>query len=499
MTPNFSVWAATLPAQVVTVREGIRKTVVLHRLSAERRSAAGGAAENIAVDVDSSQAGSDLRTGDSRRVVRRQAKLARRVRSKIDEAATAESCTRLVHESVGDDVGPVDREARVRAAVRGAEPGRNRHLAVTVVLAANRKAAREVVLRTQLAINANVTLVVVRRARPATHVVVRQVAGGNVRQRIDLRMREEVLRHRIDHANGLSQRRSISSSHGGCGNAVELRAAAVLPRALVVEEEEETIMNHRPAKRSAEDAAVQRRHRANRCRVGRVLVRPAIRVHVLVFKKPERVAVEAVRSRLRDHHDLAAICITVLCRCVAADDADLADGIHIRAVVDVIVDRVINVDTVQRVVVRLLTISVDKEAAVVGRTPNIVCIHRRSRNSARRKSRERGEITGLQWEFGGLRRCDRSACARIFRVQDGSRGGHDHILIERADLQPRIHLRFLAYFEAERTNRGRAEAHGFNGQLVMADLQKTQNINAIRIGRRGSLNTSINIRCGDFG
>ncbi len=156
----------------------------------------------------------------------------------------------------------------------------------------------------------------------------------------------------------------------------------MLARSLIVHEEEETIMDDGTAKGAAEDAAVERGHRSNGRLVCRVLVRPAVGVQVVVFEEPEGVAVEAVGSALSDHDDLAAVGVAVLGGGISADDAEFADGVYVGTVVDVVVDSVVDIDTIEGVVVGLLTVAVDEEAAVVGGTPDVVRVSRRGRESA---------------------------------------------------------------------------------------------------------------------
>src|SRR5260370_30746357 len=97
-------------------------------------------------------------------------------------------------------------------------------------------------------------------------------------------------------------------------------------------------------------------------------------------------------------------------------------------------------------------VAVHEEAAVVGGTSDVVRVGRRGRDSAGYEGGERGKITRLQRELGGLLCSDRGACARILRVEDGSGGGDDDVFSHRADLELGIHLGFLANFEVEWTD-----------------------------------------------
>src|SRR5260370_13827304 len=182
-------------------------------------------------------------------------------------------------------------------------------------------------------------------------------------------------------------------------------------------------MDDGTAKGAAEDAAVERGHRSDSRLVSGVLIRPTIGVQVVVFEEPEGIAVEAVGSALGDHDDLAAVGVAVLVGGIAADDPEFADGVYVGTVVDVIVDGVVDVDTIEGVVVGLLAVAVDEEAAVIGGTSDVVRVRRRGRDSAGYEGGERGKVTRLQGELGGLLCSDRGACARILRVEDGSGGG----------------------------------------------------------------------------
>src|SRR5882757_5278147 len=236
------------------------------------------------------------------------------------------------------------------------------------------------------------------------------------------------------------------------------------------------------AKGAAEDAAIERGHRSDGSLVSGVLVRPAVGVQIVVFEEPEGVAVEAVGSTLGDYDDLATIGVAVLGGCVATDNAEFADSVYVGTVVDVVVDSVVDVDTIEGVVVGLLAVAVDEEAAVVGRTSDVVRVSRRGRDSAGYESGERRKITRLQRELGCLLCSNGGACARILRVEDRSSGGDDNVFIYRADPEFGIHLGFLANFEVERTDRGRAEARGLYGDLVVANLEKANDVHTIGIG-----------------
>src|SRR3981189_1031278 len=273
----------------------------------------------------------------------------------------------------------------------------------------------------------------------------------------------------------------------------------MLARSLIVHEEEETIMDDGTTKGSAEDAPVERGHGTDFGRVSRVLVRPAVGVHVVVFEEPEGSAVEAFGSALGDHDDLASIGVAVLGGGIAADYAEFADGVYVGTVVDVIVDGVVDVDTIEGVVVGLLTVAVDEKAAVVSGTSDVVRVSRRGRDSAGHEGGERGKVTRLQRELGGRLCRDGGACARILRVEDGGGGADDNVFSRRADLEVGIHLGFLANFETEWTGFSGAEALGCYGDLVVADLEKANDVDAIGIRCGGTLNPWIDVGCGAFG
>src|SRR5260370_21068716 len=165
----------------------------------------------------------------------------------------------------------------------------------------------------------------------------------------------------------------------------------MLARSLIVHEEEETIMDDGATKGAAEDAGVEGGQRSDGGLVSGVLVGPAVGVQVVVFEEPEGVAVEAVGSALGDHDDLAAVGVAVLGGGIAADDPEFADGVYVGTVVDVIVDGVVDVDTIEGVVVGLLAVAVDEEAAVIGGTSDVVRVSRRGRDSACYEGREPGK------------------------------------------------------------------------------------------------------------
>ncbi len=105
--------ATELPAHVVAVGVGVCEAVVLDALSAERGGAAGGTTEDVAVDIERGETGSDLCPGDTRCIVTGEPKLSGGIGDKVDEAAAAESGARLVDDTSGDDVCPIDSKAGV--------------------------------------------------------------------------------------------------------------------------------------------------------------------------------------------------------------------------------------------------------------------------------------------------------------------------------------------------------------------------------------------------
>jgi hypothetical protein len=254
--------------------------------------------------------------------------------------------------------------------------GRHRNLGVTAALASDREAARNIVFRGQLRVDLDVALIVVRRLSIRSAVIVLdsiRASAGNVRCGIEFRMSKQILCRRVGNGNIVAKSGREAGTHGIRGDRAELSRAVVLTCALVVDKEEKAIAEDGAPKCAAKDAAIEGRNRSEVRPVWSVLVRPAVCVQVCVFEEPESIAMELVRAALGHHYDLAAIGVAVLGGRIAGDDMQLADRVDVRAVSDIVVDRLINVGAVKCVVVGLLTVAIDEEAPLYPLLPMLFC------------------------------------------------------------------------------------------------------------------------------
>src|SRR5262249_14470205 len=131
----------------------------------------------------------------------------------------------------------------------------------------------------------------------------------------------------------------------------------VLPRALVVAEEEKTLLYDRTAEGAASDVLLPLLLRR-----ARSIVLPGVRVEVAVPIELEGVAAELIRPRLDDARDDRAADIAGIGGVVVRFDADLRERVRTRLVRDAVVDGLVDVEAVDREVVRLLAVPVDEGA-----------------------------------------------------------------------------------------------------------------------------------------
>jgi len=82
--------------------------------------------------------------------------------------------------------------------------------------------------------------------------------------------------------------------------------------------------------------------------------------------------VELIGSTFCDHNDLAAVRVAILRGRVTGDDTNFPESVYVRAVADVVVDRLVNVGAVQGVVVALFAVTVDVESTVVSAAAYVI-------------------------------------------------------------------------------------------------------------------------------
>jgi hypothetical protein len=90
------------------------------------------------------------------------------------------------------------------------------------------------------------------------------------------------------------------------------------------------------------------------------IVRPAVRVQLVVPQKLPHVTVKAVSSRLDGRANNAALEIAEFSRRVAGDEIELFDSIRCWCIAQQIIGNLIVIHAVKQEVVRLLAIAVDQ-------------------------------------------------------------------------------------------------------------------------------------------
>src|SRR5204862_4422602 len=187
-------------------------------------------------------------------------------------------------------------------------------------------------------------------------------------------------------ADGRAGAREIAGAPRGGRDRDVFGAGRVEPRALVIAENEPLVLLQGTAHRAAEDVLRPLRFR----RVGSFVV-PRVRVEVAVAVELEGVAAHDVRAGFDDVADHRAGDVPRIGRVVVRLDADLGERVRTGLIRHQVVDRLVHVDAVDRVVVRLFAVPVHvrppaAEVADGGERPGI---------DGHRAGQEQRQLTGV--------------------------------------------------------------------------------------------------------
>jgi hypothetical protein len=363
---------------------------------------------------------------------------------------------------------------------------------------------------TRSEIDFEIRLIVRDKARLHSRIVIcnQAVSGRRIRRGIHFRVRCQIRCHRIRDRNLVVSVRSeivlrieklnraardsrvqqcgkISAEHrrreqAGCG-----AASFVSSDSFIIGEKEKLVFQDRPADRTPKNLLSVGILRKD----GHVkFVTPAIGVEDLAFNEIVGRSVVAIGAGLQNRNHRAAVGISVSGIRVGRNDAQFRDRIGRGIVCDQVVLRFIIVGAFKRVVVRLLTVTIDRDDAVVKRISldRVVASQPRriSVDGARLKECKRRKITAIQRDILDLS-CSESVAQRgIGRVENRMGFSGHHRRFRRADLQADVHFRSLVDFNREGWHLGGGEAFSFHGQLVHANREEPDCIDAGVVGLR---------------
>src|SRR5579863_2466799 len=99
--------------------------------------------------------------------------------------------------------------------------------------------------------------------------------------------------------------------------------------------------------------------------VGAEVPRPLVGVEEIVAEELEKVAVILIRAGLETDTDYAAEELPEFGARIVGEDVEFLNGVDVRRVGDIIVNKLVVIHTVQKVVIRLFAIAVDIRTARV--------------------------------------------------------------------------------------------------------------------------------------
>ena len=304
------------------------------------------------------------------------------------------------------DPVPVDRHVAKRCVGLAAQQERHRPLARLGLVLGERKPPEHLVLGRGIPVNPEIALVGTVGGQRLAHVITGHARDRPVRQRVQIRVVEQRGGNRADAAgrnlvaredrtgDGILDRRGharkVSAAPCFRRHRDRLGPGRVEPRPLVVAEDEQLVLHDRAAESGAVDML-----RPLRFRGVRPVVRPRVRVHAAVAIELEDVAADEVRPRLDDVADHGAGHVPRVRAVIVGLDADLREGVRAWLVGDQVVDRLVHVDAVNRVVVRLFAIAVHVRTAAA----EIAGPRERAgvrRDDARQQQRELTAVAAVQ-------------------------------------------------------------------------------------------------------
>ena len=250
----------------------------------------------------------------------------------------------------------------------------------------------------------------------------------------------------------------------------------VLPSALVVAEEEQLVLEDRPADRAAERIA-----REVGLRAARPVRGPRRRRQLVVTQIVEAVAAELIGPRLDDHVDDGAGHVAELRRVVVRLDADLLHRIRARLVEDAVVDALVRVDAVDREVVALDALAVDRRPAAAAHGVELVGIRGGHPGHVQRRRRQ---VAPLRRQALDLLPFHDLADDRVLGLQHRAHRHDVDPFLDAADLHLEVDARRLR--RGQRHLRLRAfESRQIHGHHVLSDRDARDDVVAGIVGDAG--------------
>ena len=351
------------------------------------------------------------------------------------------------------------------------------------------------------------------RERVADEIAAHAAGNGPVGQRVQRRVAEDRASDRADArpgnliarerhasqriANGRSRAREIAAAPRGRCNRDRFGTWRVEPSALIITEDEPLVLLQRAAERAAEDVLRPLRFR----RTGPVVV-PRVCVEVAVAVELEDVAAHDVRSGFGDVADHRARDVARVRGVVVRLDADLGECVGTGLIRHEVVDRLVHVDAVDHVVVRLLAVSVHVRppAAEVANVGEGSGVHA---DDSGQQQRQLAGVSAVQRQRDDRRARDHFADRHRLGLQKRRLAGDQDGLLDRAELQREIEPHDRLRFDFNRIGRRRLEAGQLSLQHVRPDRYRRDAVVAgfVRHGRVrhvGGLTGGGHGRAGDF-
>ena len=355
----------------------------------------------------------------------------------------------LVDEGRIEDTIPVERDVAERRVGQAAEQQRRGPLVVARLVFGDRDASEHLVPGRGVPVDAHIALMGVRRRqRVADEIAADTAADGPIRERVERRVAEECTSGRADPAGGYLVARERLSGERVANDGAHARQIAatpfsrrhrdrlgsrrVEPDALVVAEDKPFVLLQRAAQRTTEDVLRPLRFR----RVGPVVV-PRVRVEVAVAVELEDVAPDEVRAGLGDVADHGACDVPRVRGVVVRLDADLGERVGTGLIGHEVVDRLVHVDAVDDVVVRLLAVPVHvrppaAEVANGGERSRVHAHH------ARQQQRQLPRVAPVQRQPDDRRARDHFTDRHRLGLQKRRLAGDQDGLLDRTELQVEI-------------------------------------------------------------
>jgi hypothetical protein len=133
----------------------------------------------------------------------------------------------------------------------------------------------------------------------------------------------------------------------------------LVANARVVHKEEQLVLEDWTTEGSAKD-----RLREGLARNGGELIEPGIGIEFVVFEEGEGRSVEVICTAFQDGNDVSAVDVSVLCSGVRSDGGQVLDRVWTGIVADGVVDGLVDLDAIEKIVVTLIAISVDRDLTI---------------------------------------------------------------------------------------------------------------------------------------